>query len=146
MKLLIALRDPRDVVLSCFMQALPLNTNSVWYLSLDRAAARYEADLGAWLRLRELLPSPWLEVRYEDTVRQLEREARRALEFLGLPWDDAVLGYRDRMTTKAVASPTYEAVAQPLYTRAIGRWKNYEKHFGPALARLAPLAKAFGYE
>ena len=39
-----------------------------------------------------------------------------------------------------------KAVAQPLSTRAIGRWKNYEKHFGPALARLAPLAKAFGYE
>ena len=34
MKLLIALRDPRDVILSCFVQYLPLNSNSVCFLTL----------------------------------------------------------------------------------------------------------------
>ena len=33
-KLLVALRDPRDVVLSCFMQTMPLNQGSSAYLSL----------------------------------------------------------------------------------------------------------------
>src|SRR4030095_15418411 len=47
-KLLIALRDPRDVVLSCFMQYLPLNANSVCYLTLERTAHRYANDLGTW--------------------------------------------------------------------------------------------------
>src|SRR5262249_14942447 len=141
MKLLIALRDPRDVILSCFMQYLPLNTNSVCYLSLERAAERYALDLGVWLRLRSLLPNAWLEVRYEDTVHDLEREARRSLDFLGLPWDPQVLGYRERMRTKAVSSPTYEAVAQPLYTRAIGRWKNYARYLEPCLPRLEPLVQ-----
>jgi tetratricopeptide (TPR) repeat protein len=145
MKLLIALRDPRDVVLSCFMQYLPLNTNSVWYLSLERAAERFTVDLGMWLRLRSLLPGAWLEVRYEDTVRHLEREARRALDFLGLPWDPRVLEYRSHVQNKAVASPTYEAVAQPLYTRAIGRWQHYAEYFGDGLARLEPLVKELGY-
>lgn len=36
--LLIALRDPRDVVISCFMQYLPLNPNSVCFLTLERTA------------------------------------------------------------------------------------------------------------
>src|SRR4030095_14268342 len=90
-KLLVALRDPRDVVLSCFMQYLPLNTNSVWYLTLDRAAERYTVDMGVWLRLREILPASWLEVRYEDVVPNVEQQARRALDFLGLPWDPTVL-------------------------------------------------------
>ena len=76
---------------------------------------------------------------------ELERQARRALEFLNLPWDPAVLAYRDRLQTKPVNSPTYEAVRQPLYTRAIGRWRNYEKHFSPHLDCLQPLIKAFGY-
>src|SRR5213079_3076267 len=84
MKLLIALRDPRDVVLSCFMQYLPLNTNSVWYLSLEEAAERYSIDMGAWRRLREVIPPNWLEVRYEDLVADLPTQARRALDFLGL--------------------------------------------------------------
>ncbi len=145
-KLLIALRDPRDVVLSCFMQYLPLNTNSVCFLTLERAARRYAHDMGVWLKLREAICSPWLEVRYEDCVLHLEREARRALEFLGLPWDPQVLAYRDRMKTRAVSSPTYEAVSQPLYTSAIGRWKNYRKHLEPCLEILQPSIKAFGYQ
>ena len=54
---------------------------------------------------------------------------------MGLPWDNQVLNYRERLSdTKQVTSPSYEAVAQPIYTRAIGRWKNYEQLLEPALA------------
>jgi tetratricopeptide (TPR) repeat protein len=144
-RLLIALRDPRDVVISCFMQYLPLNTNSVCFLSLERAAKRYAHDMGVWLKLRERICAPWLEVRYEDCVLNLEREARRALEFLQLPWDPQVLRYRERMQSKAVNSPTYEAVSKPLYTSAIGRWKHYQKYLEPCLEILKPCIEAFGY-
>jgi len=144
-RLLIALRDPRDVVVSCFMQYLPLNPNSVCFLTLERTARRYAADLGVWRKLREMVSSPWLEVRYEDTVMDLEKSARRAVDFLGLPWESNVLAYRDRLREKAVASPTYEAVGQPLYTRAIGRWKHYEKFLEPCLPILQPSIDAFGY-
>jgi hypothetical protein len=144
-RLLIALRDPRDVVVSCFMQYLPLNTNSVCYLSLERTAARYAHDMQIWLHLKKLLCTPWLEVRYEDCVRQMEHEARRTLEFLELSWDPGVLNYRDRLKEKAVSSPTYEAVSKPLYTSSIGRWKNYEKHLGPCEVILRPCLEAFGY-
>jgi thioredoxin-like negative regulator of GroEL len=145
-KLLIALRDPRDVIVSCFMQYLPLNSNSVCFLTLERAARRYAQDMRTWLKLRERVRSQWLEVRYEDCVNQLEREARRALEFLELPWDPQVLGYRERLKTKAVSSPTYEAVSRPLYTSAIGRWRNYRNYVEPCLETLQPVIKAFGYE
>jgi len=142
---LIALRDPRDVVVSCFMQYLPLNANSVYFLTLERAAKRYANDLGLWRKLREKMASPWLEVRYEDTVQKLEHEAQRTLAFLGLAWEPGVLAYRERLKAKAVSSPTYEAVNQPLYTRAIGRWKHYEKHLVNALPHLESIIEALGY-
>jgi hypothetical protein len=145
MQLLIALRDPRDVILSCFMQYLPLNTNSVCYLSLERTVNRYSIDMGVWLKLRDKLPGKWLEVRYEDAVKNLEQEARRSVDFLGLTWDPQVLAYRDRLKDKAVSSPTYEAVSKPLYTSSIERWKHYERHFTPLLDQLQPFVKAFGY-
>jgi len=144
-RLLIALRDPRDTIISCFMQYLPLNPNSVCFLTLERTAERYAVDMGVWRKLREVIASPWLEVRYEDTVANLEKETRRALDFLELPWEPEVLNYRDRLATKAVGSPTYEAVKQPLYTRAIGRWKNYQKFLEPSLPTLEPFVEAFGY-
>jgi len=144
-KLLIASRDPRDVVVSCFMQYLPLNTNSVCFLTLERTARRYAHDMGVWLKLRDMIPTPWLQVRYEVCVADLEKEARRVLNFLGLPWDPSVMNYRERLKAKAVSSPTYEAVSKPLYTSAIGRWKNYQKHLEPCLPFLQPLIEAFGY-
>ena len=144
-RLLVALRDPRDVVISCFMQYLPLNTNSVCFLTLERTAQRYANDMGIWLRLREQVCAPWLEVKYEHCVSDLETEARRVLDFLELPWMPEVLEYRERLKNKAVSSPTYEAVSKPLYRFAIGRWRNYQKYLEPCLAILEPLARTFGY-
>ncbi len=144
-RLLIALRDPRDVVVSCFMQYLPLNANSVYFLTLERTAQRYANDMALWRRLRSLIGSNWLEVRYEEAVANLEKEARRVLDFLGLAWEPTVLDYRERLRGKAVASPTYEAVSQPLYTRAIGRWKHYQRFLEPYLPLLQPSLDAFGY-
>jgi hypothetical protein len=127
------------------MQYLPLNTNSVCFLTLERTARRYAHDMGVWLKLREIIPTPWRQVRYEDCVADLEKEARRVLDFLGLPWDPSVLNYRERLKAKAVSSPTYEAVSKPLYTSSIGRWKNYQKYLEHCLPILQPLIEAFGY-
>ncbi|HEV8543017.1 MAG TPA: sulfotransferase [Verrucomicrobiae bacterium] len=144
-RVIFAFRDPRDVVVSCFMQYLPLNPNSVCFLTIERTARRYANDMRVWRKLREIITSPWLEVRYEDTVANLEQEARRTTAFLGLKWEEQVLLYRERLKDKAVGSPTYEAVTQPLYTRAVGRWKNYQKFLDPYLSILQPYVEAFGY-
>jgi hypothetical protein len=89
---------------------------------------------------------PWCEIRYEDTVADAEKQARRALDTLSLPWDNQVLDYRKRLLeTKRVSSPTYAAVAEPIYTRAIGRWKNYEQLLEPAMKTLEPFIREFGY-
>ena len=146
-RLIVALRDPRDVVLSCYLRYLPLNAVSVRFLDVRRTAERYALDMGAWLKFRELLETPWCEVRYEDTVANVESQARRALETLGLPWDDQVLDYRQRLAgAKRVTSPSYEAVAKPIYTGAIGRWRNYAQALEPAMETLQPFVEAFGYE
>jgi hypothetical protein len=135
------------VVLSCYLRYLPLNAVSVRFLTVQRTAERYALDMNAWLKFRELIDAPWCEVRYEDTVADLAAQARRALETLGLPWDEQVLGYRQRLTeSKRVTSPSYEAVVQPIYTKAIGRWKNYERIMEPALETLEPFVREFGYE
>lgn len=143
---LIALRDPRDVIVSCYFQYLPLNPTSVSYLTWESTTNRYALDMGVWLRLRELLETEtWLEVRYEELVRDLPAVARRTLEFLKLPWEETILGYRERLAEKTVHSPTYLAVAQPLSSRPIGRWKNYARWLEPCLPTLERFVKEFGY-
>lgn len=145
-RFLIALRDPRDVIVSCYFQYLPLNPTSVSYLTWESTARRYALDMGMWLRLRERLAADsWLELRYEDVVNDFPAAARCALGFLHLPWEETVLGYRERLATKTVHSPTYLAVAQPVHRRAIGRWNNYTRWMGPAWELVDRFVKEFGY-
>jgi hypothetical protein len=53
--------------------------------------------------------------------------------------------YRDRLADKAVRSPSYEAVAKPVFKTAVGRWRNYAKYFEPVLPILEPFVREFGY-
>ncbi len=146
-RLIVALRDPRDVVLSCFMQPhLPISAGSVNYLNLADTAAAYSRTMGIWQTLHPLIKNPCLEVRYEDMVEDLESVARKTLDFLGVPWDGRVLGFNEHARKKLVRSPTYADVTQPVYKRARGRWRNYQKYLEPHLDKLEPFVKAFGYE
>lgn len=145
LRLIVALRDPRDVVVSCFLRYLPINPVSVCFLTLERTVDRYRLDMETWLKMRDMLDG-WVEVRYEEIVASVEQAAKRVLGELQLPWDDAMLTYRTRPKQKAVLSPSYEAVARPVFTTSIGRWQNYERQLAPQLAKLTSLAKALGYE
>jgi len=144
-KFLVALRDPRDVVLSCFMQPHPISTGTVEFLDLGNSVTRYGRVMGMWQTLKPLLPNPVLEVRYEDMVADLESVARQSLDFLGVPWDAKVLGFDEHARNKLVRSPTYADVTQKIYKRAQGRWQHYQKYLEPHLAKLEPFVKAFGY-
>jgi hypothetical protein len=145
-KFLVALRDPRDVCLSCFMQPLAPNPVSSAYLTLETTVTQYLSVIGFWRTLRPRLRNPFFEVRYEDLVGDLEGVSRRVLDFLGVPWDNRVLRFDEHARTRQLRSPSYAGVTQPINRRAIGRWQNYRCHLEPYLDQLAPTLKALGYD
>ena len=146
LRVLIALRDPRDVVLSCYFQNIPLNAANVNFLSFDRLARHYANLMDIWLAVREWEGFAWVEVRYEDTVADLQREGRRVTEFLGLAWHEAQGRFYEKSRTKQLYSPTYQDVTRPVYSRSVARWRAYEKHLAPILAALEPYCRTFGYD
>jgi tetratricopeptide (TPR) repeat protein len=145
-KFLVALRDPRDVCMSCFMQPVTLNQVSYAWLSIEGTIEEYISLMGSWRTTAPKLSNEWLEVRYEDMVDNLEPVARKTLNFLQLSWDEKVLGFDAHARQKAVRSPTYSDVTKKVFKTAVGRWRNYQKYFEPHLEKLEPLAKALGYE
>jgi tetratricopeptide (TPR) repeat protein len=145
-KFIAALRDPRDVCLSCFMQPVGILPDTAAWLSLEETIRHYTLIMGLWAAWRPCLSDFAIEVRYEDLVANLESAARRVLGFLGLTWDDRVLRFNEHASTKVVRSPTFAEVTKPLYRDSVGRWKKYQKHFEPHLPKLEPLLRAFGYE
>ncbi|WP_439817786.1 sulfotransferase [Zavarzinia sp. CC-PAN008] len=145
-RVLVALRDPRDVCLSCFMQDFEPNDAMANFLDLGSTAAFYADVMGLWLRYRDGLALPVLDYRYEDLIGDVAGTVRRVLDFIGEPFDPAVLTYRDRMTSRYVATPSRDAVTQPINRKAIGRWHAYAEDLAPILPVLAPFVEAFGYE
>ena len=145
-KVMIALRDPRDACLSCFMQAFSLNLSMAQFLDLERTARSYNAVMGMWAEVRDRVALDTLEVRYEDTVSDFEAQARRVLSFLELDWDDALREFNRVRPGTLVSTPSYEAVTRPINRDAIGRWKNYREQLAPLAESVAPLVEAFGYE
>jgi len=145
-KFILALRHPCDSTLSCFMQNFGLNNAMMNFLSLDDATRYYDQVFSLWLKYVDKLDLDYTQVRYEDVVTDLEKEARSVISFLGLPWEDGVLQYREQAKAKKrISTPSYSQVVQPIYTDASGRWKRYEKYLEPYLDRLAPYCEAFGY-
>jgi len=145
LKVVIALRDPRDVIISCFFLNIMLNATNVNFLSLERTARHYGDLMDVWLRMRELGGFDWIESRYEDVVADLESEGRKVTEFLGLTWHEKQARYHETARRKVLYAPTYHDVTQPVYSRAVGRWHRYAAAIEPVQERLRAYCRAFGY-
>ena len=105
-KFLIALRDPRDVVMSCFMQALPPTPISSAYLSFEGTVNQYANVMGFWLEMLPRMGNQWRYVRYEEMVEDLPAVARSVLEFLGVGFEENVLKFYEHARAKRVTSPS----------------------------------------
>jgi len=145
LKVIIALRDPRDVVISCYFLNIMLNATNVNFLSLERTAKHYADLMDVWLRFRDLGGFEWIETRYEDVVASLESQGRRVTEFLGVSWHPRQAQYYETSRRKFLYAPTYHDVTQPVYSRAVGRWQRYAEALAPVQARLEPYCRTFGY-
>jgi tetratricopeptide (TPR) repeat protein len=144
-KFLVALRDPRDVVLSCFMQPLTLTPASSAYLSLEGTVNQYASVMGFWLEMLPRIGTQSMQVRYEEMIDDLPAVARSVLDYLGIGFEENVLKFFEHARTKRVNSPSRSEVRKPVYRTAVGRWKNYEKYLEPYMAGLERFLKEFNY-
>jgi tetratricopeptide (TPR) repeat protein len=144
-RVLVAVRDPRDVCLSCFMQYFLLNDAMVNFLDLRQTARTYAAVMDLWLHYRASLTLPYLEYRYEDLVDDFDGVVCRVLDFIGVGWHAEVARYREKSLGQAISTPSYRHVTGAVYTRSVGRWRAYRRELAPVLAELAPFATAFDY-
>jgi len=125
-------RDPRDTCLSIYFQRFNGTHTYAWELEdLAYYYKEYERLMAHW---REVLPIEMIEVSYEAVVADLEGEAWRMVEFLGLEWDERCLRFHE--TERPVATASFDQVRRPIYKGSVGRWRHYERHLGLLLEGL----------
>ena len=145
-RILFALRDPRDICLSCYMQAFTFSPATVNLLRWEGVARQYAAVMDYWLYLKNQIQPGFLELRYEDCVLNFEASYRQVFDFLGVDWVPEVADFHQHAQGSFISTPSFSDVSRPLYSSAISRWKNYAKFFQSVLPQLERFIQVFGYE
>jgi len=97
----------------------------------------YQSYMNLMAHWREILPaSHFLEVDYENVVDDIETQARRMLDYLGLPWDPVCLDFYKNERTVKTAS--VNQVRKPIYSSSSGRWKKHAEQLQPLITALGP--------
>jgi tetratricopeptide (TPR) repeat protein len=125
-------RNPIDTCVSCYAKLFRISHNYSYNLGeLGRYYRRYAEMMEHW---RSVLPAgSMLEVVYENVVEDLEGQARRLIDYCGLPWDHRCIEFH--RTDRNVNTLSNFQVRQPLFRSSVQRWRRFE--FG-----LAPLFEA----
>jgi tetratricopeptide (TPR) repeat protein len=117
-----AIRDPRDVAISCFMGGFN-NRLHAWTTQIDWVAHAWALSMRMMEHWKRTLDVPILDVHYERLVADPQREFPRLIEFLGLEWDERCLAFHT--TRRTVRTLSYDQVNRPLYTSSSGRHRHY---------------------
>lgn len=145
-KVIFAIRDPRDVVLSCFQQTFGANVAMSQFLTLESAARYYDRVMTLGDICRRKFPIKAHEVRYENLVADFRAEIEPLLEFVGVGWSENASRYAETAKTRIISTPSAKQVIEPIYSRSAGKWRLFENELAPVLPVLDPWVRRFGYQ
>jgi tetratricopeptide (TPR) repeat protein len=144
-KILFAVRDPRDVILSCFRRRFQMNPSMYEFLTLPGAAAFYAAVMQFADIVKLRLHLRWHEVRYERLIADFEQQMRDVCEFIGLDWLPSMGEFAPRVQSREHATPSTAQLSQGLLTSATAQWRHYESHLATVQPVLEPWIERLGY-
>ncbi len=125
-KFIHCMRNPRDTIISCFSTPSTVETTLNFDLSvIAKAWHRHLQLMDHW---KKMIPANILEVSYEAMIENPENMARQILEFIGLDWDDACLGFNTGNAAGHRASRMQ--ICDPLHTQCVNRWMRFEQKMG----------------
>lgn len=127
-------RDPVDTCLSGFTKLFKDDMPHSYDLAeLGRYYRKYCELMDHW---EAVLPEGFMtSVVYEDVVADTEKEAKRLIQFLGLPWNKKCVDFHK--SDRPVKTASVAQVRKPIYKSSVQRWKKYG-------AGLQPLVDAVG--
>ncbi|AND70900.1 sulfotransferase [Dyella thiooxydans] len=145
-RIVLCLRHPCDVLLSCSMQSFRSPAFMVLCSSLQRLARGYVTAFEQWFRQVEVFAPRVLEWRYESVVEDLDRHLTELAAFLEVADASPMARFADHARTKRfISTPSYAQVTQGIHPGAVNRWHGYREQFEPVLPLLQPMIDRLGY-
>ena len=145
-RIILCVRHPCDVLLSCYMQSFRSPAFMVMCSSLERLARGYVRAFEQWFDQVEVLAPRVVEWRYESVVTRFEENVRRLGDFLDVDDVSPMTTFAEHARNKAyISTPSYAQVTQGIHARAVHRWLAYREMFEPVLPILRPMMERLGY-
>ncbi|HET7560923.1 MAG TPA: sulfotransferase [Rhodanobacteraceae bacterium] len=127
-------RNPRDNALSLWMQCFLEDVQGYSYDFDDINVVM--RDCGRLMtHWRERYPDAIRTVHYEDVVAAPDKVVGELATWIGIPDATGAADSRDQASRNAIGSASLWQARQAVYSRSVGRWKDYALHV-PELARL----------
>jgi tetratricopeptide (TPR) repeat protein len=144
-KAIFAIRDPRDVVISCFRRRFNPTPFSYEFMDLTDCAKFYTATMALTEIYREKLAIDVHDYRYEDVVEDFDSCIGAACRFTGIDWTPAMRDFSSEAEKIDRRSPSASQVRRGLYREGVGQWRNYREQLRQVDEILQPWVKRFGY-
>jgi Flp pilus assembly protein TadD len=145
-RIILALRHPCDVILSCYMQDFRSPAFMILCSTLERLAKSYVNAMNFWIHHQPFLPPDPLILRYEDTVTNFPGQVENIANFLGIQDRHPLERFAEHAAAKGyISTPSYSQVIKPVNRSALARWLPYRAYFEPLFPILRPVAEHWGY-
>ncbi|MBL4911503.1 MAG: sulfotransferase [Alteromonadaceae bacterium] len=126
-KIVICQRNAMDVLFGCYKQML--GEGNKYSYDLDELSDIIIAHQQLVQHWQRLFPNNVFLLNYESLIHQQERITRQVLTFLDLPFEQACIDFHQNK--RVVHTLSNVQVRQPLFTRGIDQWKNYQTALEP---------------
>ena len=125
-RIILALRHPCDVVVSCFFSSFKINDAMVNFLSWENTIKFYNNVNELFEFYENEFDLKYHKIKYEDVVFDFKTQITSLLNYLELNYEKGLEEfYLTAKKRNKISTPSYNQVINPLYTSSIGRWKNY---------------------
>ena len=144
-KLIITLRHPLDVCMSCFQTQFISNYYNNHLVTMDDIVNRYINVFTLLERYQNELSIQPHFIRYEDLITDIKGEMTKVFNYMQVIPNDVYLSFHQHANNKFVNTASRGQTNQPLYTSSMYKWKNYDKHLVHYKEKLSYFIEKFGY-
>lgn len=128
-------RDPRDIALSMWKAMFGGKALSYTY-DLKAMAHRFNLYATTMKHWHKVFPNRVFDLRYEGLVQDVQASSQSLANLCGLEWEPAMA--RPDLNTEQVLTMSASQIRQPVHSRSVGGWRQYEAMLAPFVDALDP--------
>ena len=145
-KIIFMIRDPRDVILSCYRRPLTLNTFTYNFLNLETAAILYDLIMKIGIKSIEKGKMQPLLIKYEDLLDDMKGTLLDICKFIHIDYSDVFLKFAGNISGRNIASLSAIQIRKGINRDSIEYWMAYNQQIKNVVGTLSPWISRWGYK